>query len=51
MSSDYEDDHFEASEPNPNEKKHLLRLSIDLLTVKDLKLSANIQVSYNLKLI
>ena len=41
--SDYEDDHFEK-EDGQDEKKHLLRLSVDLLSVKDLKVSANVTV-------
>jgi hypothetical protein len=48
--SDYEEDQFERLDSNSSEKKHLLKLSIDLLSVKDLKTSANISVSYNLKL-
>ena len=39
--SDYEDDHFERDE---DDKKHLLKLSIDLLCVKDFKISANVFV-------
>lgn len=44
--SEYEDDHFEAD----SEPKHLLRLSIDLLSIKDLKLSANVSVGYTVNL-
>lgn len=48
--SDYEDDQFEKEEPSGAESKHLLRLSIDLLSVKDLKMSANVTVSYTINL-
>ena len=46
--TEYEDD-FERDEEQ-SEKKHLLKLSIDILGVKDLSLSANLVVSYSLKL-
>jgi len=42
--SDYEDDQFERQDSTSSDKKHLLRISIDLLSVKDLKTSANISV-------
>jgi hypothetical protein len=41
--TEYEDD-FERDEDQ--EKKHMLKLSIDVLSVKDMQLSANIVVSY-----
>jgi len=57
MSSNiYENDGFDsesmgrASNGDSDNKKHMLKLSVDFLTVKDMKLSANISVSYSLKL-
>ena len=47
--SDYEDDNFEK-EDITDEKKHLLKLGIDILSVKDFKLSANIVATYTMKL-
>lgn len=44
--SEYEDDHFEAD----TDQKHLLRLSIDLFSVKDMKVSANLCLSYTINL-
>ena len=41
MSSEYEEDQFERDEVN-EEKKHLLKLTIDYLTAKDFKIAANI---------
>ena len=41
--TEYEDD-FERDEAN--EQNHKLKLSIDVLSVKDMQLSANIVVSY-----
>ena len=49
--SDYEEEHFEREDSFSDEKKHQLRLSIDLLSVKDFKLSANVSVEYTLNLI
>jgi hypothetical protein len=46
MSSDYENDGFERDDQLSDEKKHLLKLTIDFLTVKDFKMSANLQLSY-----
>ena len=46
----YEDDSFEQ-EPATNEKKHALKLSIDFLAVKDMKVSASISVAYGLRLV
>ena len=49
----YENDGFESDSANANdgtfkssqdEKRHLLKLSIDFLAVKDMKVSANISV-------
>lgn len=45
---EYENEQFEKD--STDEKKHLLKLSLDFLTVKDLKYSANISVQYALKL-
>ena len=49
--SDYNDDQFEEAEAQPNEAKHLLKLSVDLLSVKDFQSSANLVVQYSLKLV
>lgn len=48
--TDYDEDIFERDE-DPNEKKHLLKFSIDILSVKDLKVSANLIVQYTMKLL
>lgn len=45
--TEYEDD-FERDEENEN--IHLLKLSLDVLSVKDMVTSANMVVSYTLKL-
>ena len=50
MSQDYESDQFERQDSVLSEKKHLLRLSIDMLSVKDLQTAANLTVSYTLAL-
>lgn len=42
--SDYEKDDFEL-EDDPS-AKHLLRLGIDILSVKEMKVSANISIEY-----
>ena len=47
--SDYEEDQFEKDD-NQDEKKHLLKLTIDYLSAKDFKVSANVILSYSLKL-
>ncbi len=43
MSENYEQDGFEQSEGSEGQK-HMLKLSIDFLGVKDMKLSASISV-------
>ena len=47
--TDYEDD-FER-ESNHSESKHLLKLSLDILNVKDMTMSSNLIVSYNITLL
>jgi hypothetical protein len=53
----YENDGFDsesmgrASNQDPDGKKHLLKLSVDFLTVKDMKVSSNISVQYSLRLL
>jgi hypothetical protein len=53
----YENDGFDsesigrASNGDADHKKHLLKLSVDFLTVKDMKMSANITVNYSLRLL
>lgn len=61
--SDYEEDQFEKDEQHDNnnnnyphsaganEKKHKMKLSIDFLTLKDMRISANILIQYSLKLL
>jgi hypothetical protein len=57
MSNPYENDGFDsesigrASNGDADQKKHLLKLSVDFLTVKDMKVSANVSVSYTLRLL
>ena len=46
--SDYEEDRFEQEDTN--EKRHKMKISIDFLTIKDLKLTANVILQYNFKL-
>jgi len=61
MSNNYDNDGFESDSMGrqsanhfpgeSNEKKHVLKLSIDFLAVKDMKVSANITVQYSLRLL
>ena len=57
MSNPYENDGFDsesmgrASNGDDQQKKHALKLSIDFLTVKDMRISANLSVQYSLKLL
>jgi len=46
--SDYGDDHFEKDDTDnaQNEKKHKMKISIDFLSVKDLKNPLNILIQY-----
>ena len=51
--SDYENDNFEREDQHDahfNEKKHKMKISIDFLSVKDLKTPLNIQIQYSLRL-
>lgn len=61
--SDYEEDQFEKEEHNSNynnnfknvslngnEKQHKMKLSIDFLTIRDMRVSANVLICYSLKL-
>ncbi len=41
MQEDYENEQFEDADP-----KHLLRLSVDLLQLKDFQVSSNIVLQY-----
>lgn len=45
--SEYSNDRFEQEEAN--EKRHKMKLSIDFLSVKDLRSAMNLLVVYNLK--
>lgn len=45
----YENEGFE-SDGNPDDKRHQLKLSIDFLSVKDMRVSATLSFSYSLKL-
>ena len=49
--SEYEEDQFEREDEKVNEKRHKMKISVDFLTIKDLKLSANVVLSYQLRLI
>ena len=51
--SDYENDNFQREDQNDanfNEKKHKMKISIDFLSVQDLKTPLNIQIQYSLRL-
>ena len=64
MSGNYENDAFESDSmgrgsaigtganhgSNGDGKRHLLKLSVDFLTVKEMKLSASVSVQYSLRL-
>ncbi len=52
----YENDGFDSesigrASNNADDKRHLLKLSIDFLSVKDMKISASLSVSYSLRLL
>lgn len=50
MSTEYDEDQFERDDSH-DEKKHLLKLTIDFLTAKDFKMAANVMISYSIKLL
>lgn len=54
----YENDGFDSESVGrasngdaADQKKHMLKLSVDFLTVKDMNVSANVSVSYTLRLL
>ncbi len=51
--SDYEEDQFEKEEDQAakSQKAHKMKISIDFLTIKDLRVSANLMLQYSLKLL
>ena len=49
--TDYDDDIFEREDSQQHDDElHLLKFSIDILSVKDLRMAANIFVQYTLNL-
>ena len=52
MSNNYENDGFDSEGGAADEsKRHQLKLSIDFLSVKDMRVSATLSFNYSLKLL